>query len=54
MDEKINMYSINTNKQKDDILIRVTFAIGGKEQLERVMTKLAGLSGIYEVKRTIT
>ncbi|MCL2702251.1 MAG: bifunctional (p)ppGpp synthetase/guanosine-3',5'-bis(diphosphate) 3'-pyrophosphohydrolase [Defluviitaleaceae bacterium] len=54
MNDNINMDSINTYKQKNDVLIRVTFPIGGKAQLEKIMAKLGALSGIYEVKRTIT
>jgi GTP pyrophosphokinase len=53
LDEKINMEAINTYRHKDDTLIRVTFLVGSKAQLERLIVKISALNGIYDVKRTI-
>jgi len=54
LEEKINMDSINTFKRRTDVLLRVTFPIGGKIQLEKIIGKISGIRGIYEVTRTIT
>lgn len=53
-DERINLDSFNTYRAKNNTLLRITFNIAGRAQLDKLITKLATIDGVFEVKRTIT
>jgi GTP pyrophosphokinase len=54
VEEKINLDSINSRKNKDGTTVNIKFPITGKGMLEKLISKILNINGVYDVARTVS
>jgi GTP pyrophosphokinase len=54
LDEKINLDSINSRKNKNGTTVNIKFPISGRGMLEKLTNKLMKINGVYDVARTVS